>query len=317
MKKVENIKELVDFAYNKYKAKKVCTIEKEYIKDINYFNFRFDVYSMARALQSKISPSKSVVALISENRYEFWIAYIANVMINNMVILIDGSLSKDKIEKTLKKYNVEIIFFSDINREKVIDIVKISKRKLNLINFDSNSKFPIIGYEKIINVGRYIENNSIDNINKETEEAKNTIIVSLGGEKKFSEKELIETASIVSKNMKIKRKKKINFFDDTDSLYKIVIGLIIPLLQGLSVIYAKNNSLLKNDIIVTEENNKNITVLYRKNKYLIENYGQSTSVIKIENNLLKRKIKKENPNFVLIKSDKKNVEKVNNRQAMV
>ena len=44
MKKVENIKELVDFAYNKYKAKKVCTIEKEYIKDINYFNFRFDVY---------------------------------------------------------------------------------------------------------------------------------------------------------------------------------------------------------------------------------------------------------------------------------
>ena len=272
---------------------------------------------MARALQSKISPCKSVVALISENRYEFWIAYIANVMINNMVILIDGSLSKDKIEKTLKKYNVETIFFSDINREKVIDIVKISKRKLNLINFDSNSKFPIIGYEKIINVGRYIENNSIDNINKETEEAKNTIIVSLGGEKKFSEKELIETASIVSKNMKIKRKKKINFFDDTDSLYKIVIGLIIPLLQGLSVIYAKNNSLLKNDIIVTEENNKNITVLYRKNKYLIENYGQSTSVIKIENNLLKRKIKKENPNFVLIKSDKKNVEKVNNRQAMV
>ena len=191
MKKVENIKELVDFAYNKYKAKKVCTIEKEYIKDINYFNFRFDVYSMARALQSKISPSKSVVALISENRYEFWIAYIANVMINNMVILIDGSLSKDKIEKTLKKYNVETIFFSDINREKVIDIVKISKRKLNLINFDSNSKFPIIGYEKIINVGRYIENNSIDNINKETDEAKNTIIVSLGGEKKFSEKELI------------------------------------------------------------------------------------------------------------------------------
>lgn len=317
MKKVENIKELVDFAYNKYKAKKVCAIEKEYIKDINYFNFRFDVYSMARALQSKISPSKSVVALISENRYEFWIAYIANVMINNMVILIDGSLSKDKIEKTLKKYNVETIFFSDINREKVIDIVKISKRKLNLINFDSNSKFPIIGYEKIINVGRYIENNSIDNINKETEEAKNTIIVSLGGEKKFSEKELIETASIVSKNMKIKRKKKINFFDDTDSLYKIVIGLIIPLLQGLSVIYAKNNSLLKNDIIVIEENNKNITVLYRKNKYLIENYGQNTSVIKIENNLLKRKIKKENPNFVLIKSDKKNVEKVNNRQAMV
>lgn len=317
MKKVETIKELVDFAYNKYKTKKVCTIEKEYIKDINYFNFRFDVYSMARALQYKVSQSKSVVALISENRYEFWITYIANIMINNVVILIDGSLSKDKIEKTLRKYNIETIFFSDINKEKVIDIIKVSKRKLNLINFDSNSKFPIIGYEKLINIGRYIENNSIDNINKEEEEEKNTIIVNLGGEKKFSEKELIETACVIIKNMKIKKKRKINFFDDTDSSYKVVIGLIIPLLQGLSVIYAKNNMLLKNDIIITEENNKNITVLYRRNKYLIENYSQNTSVIKIENNLLKRRNKKDNPNFVLIKSDKKHVEKVDNRQAMV
>ena len=53
MRKINNVKELVDFAYNKYKTKKAITIESDYIKNINYFNFRFDIYSMARAIQSK------------------------------------------------------------------------------------------------------------------------------------------------------------------------------------------------------------------------------------------------------------------------
>ena len=53
MRKINTVKELVDFAYNKYKTKKAITIESDYIKNINYFNFRFDIYSMARVIKSK------------------------------------------------------------------------------------------------------------------------------------------------------------------------------------------------------------------------------------------------------------------------
>ena len=52
MRKINTVKELVDFAYNRYKTKKAITIESDYIKNINYFNFRFDIYSMARVIKS-------------------------------------------------------------------------------------------------------------------------------------------------------------------------------------------------------------------------------------------------------------------------
>ena len=53
MRKINTVKELVDFAYNRYKTKKAITIESDYIKNINYFNFRFDIYSMVRVIKSK------------------------------------------------------------------------------------------------------------------------------------------------------------------------------------------------------------------------------------------------------------------------
>ena len=106
MRKINTVKELVDFAYNKYKTKKAITIESDYIKNINYFNFRFDIYSMARVIKSKENQIRNnKIAIISEFRYEFLVTYLANIMVNNTVILIDNKLSKNTIEKVIKKHN--------------------------------------------------------------------------------------------------------------------------------------------------------------------------------------------------------------------
>ena len=117
MRKINNVKELVDFAYNKYKTKKAITIESDYIKNINYFNFRFDIYSMARAIQSKENQIRNnKIAIVSEFRYEFLVTYLANIMVNNAVVLIDNKLSKNVIEKVIKKHNINTIFYiSDIS----------------------------------------------------------------------------------------------------------------------------------------------------------------------------------------------------------
>ena len=40
MRKINTVKELVDFAYNKYKTKKAITIESDYIKNRNYFKIK-------------------------------------------------------------------------------------------------------------------------------------------------------------------------------------------------------------------------------------------------------------------------------------
>lgn len=319
MRKINTVKELVDFAYNRYKTKKAITIESDYIKNINYFNFRFDIYSMARVIKSKENQIRNnKIAIISEFRYEFLVTYLANIMVNNAVILIDNKLSKNAMEKVIKKYNINTIFFSSTYKEKVLEIIKNNNcNNFNLINFDSENQFPIIEYEKLINIGRYIENYSIDNLSKEENREKSTIIVSLAGEKKYSQQEFIESANVIAKTARIRKRKEMNALEQVNTFYEVVIGIILPMICGLNTKYFADNELIKNDLLIIEENNKNMVILYRKHKYLVEHTGINTYVARAEENLPAREQKKDTQNFVLIKSDKKDRIKNNKSQATV
>ena len=319
MRKINTVKELVDFAYNRYKTKKAITIESDYIKNINYFNFRFDIYSMARVIKSKENQIRNnKIAIISEFRYEFLVTYLANIMVNNAVILIDNKLSKNTIEKVIQKYNINTIFFSSTYKEKVLEIIKNNNcNNFNLINFDSENQFPIIEYEKLINIGRYIENYSIDNLSKEENREKSTIIVSLAGEKKYSQQEFIESANVIAKTARIRKRKEMNALEQVNTFYEVVIGIILPMICGLNTKYFADNELIKNDLLIIEENNKNMVILYRKHKYLVEHTGINTYVARAEENLPAREHKKDTQNFVLIKTDKKDRIKNNKSQATV
>lgn len=319
MRKINTVKELVDFAYNRYKTKKAITIESDYIKNINYFNFRFDIYSTARVIKSKENQIRNnKIAIISEFRYEFLVTYLANIMVNNAVILIDNKLSKNTIEKVIKKYNINTIFFSSTYKEKVLEIIKNNNcNNFNLINFDSENQFPIIEYEKLINIGRYIENYSIDNLSKEENREKSTIIVSLAGEKKYSQQEFIESANVIAKTARIRKRKEMNALEQVNTFYEVVIGIILPMICGLNTKYFADNELIKNDLLIIEENNKNMVILYRKHKYLVEHTGINTYVARAEENLPAREHKKDTQNFVLIKTDKKDRIKNNKSQATV
>ena len=287
MRKINTVKELVDFAYNRYKTKKAITIESDYIKNINYFNFRFDIYSMARVIKSKENQIRNnKIAIISEFRYEFLVTYLANIMVNNTVILIDNKLSKNAMEKIIKKHNINTIFFSSTYKEKILEIIKNNNcNNFNLINFDSENQFPIIEYEKLINIGRYIENYSIDNLSKEENREKSTIIVSLAGEKKYSQQEFIESANVIAKTARIRKRKEMNALEQVNTFYEVVIGIILPMICGLNTKYFADNELIKNDLLIIEENNKNMVILYRKHKYLVEHTGINTYVARAEENL--------------------------------
>ena len=317
MRKILTVKKLLDFAYNKYKIKNAIRLKKGAIKNINYFNYIFDVYSLARVIKSKINDKN--IAIISENRYEFLVTYLANVILKNKIIIIDINLSKNAITKIIKKYDINTVFFSEKNKEKILEIynLNIKKKKLNLINFDSNNKNPIVEYEKLINIGRYIENNSIDNILDTDEEIKNIVIANLSETKEYSQEDLLTSAYIIGKNLKIKKKKEILADDTINSFYKIVIKIIVPLLYGLNIQYTlEDYQNLKNNIEIQEKEKNKITIKYRSNKYLIENINIYTYVMKVENELQRSKQKKETPNFILIKSNRKEKIKDNKKSVM-
>ena len=318
MKQILTVKGLVDFAYNKYKSKNAATIDKGYIKDINYFNYRFDIYSLARAINSKIKNKR--IAIISESRYEFFVTYLANIMLRNTIIVIDSNLSQNSITKIIKKYNINTIFFSKTNKSKILEIFKnnIKKKNLNLVNFDSNNKSPIIEYEKLINLGRYIEDYSIDNIADIEEKNKNIVIANLEGIREYNQQDFIISAYIIGKKIKLKKKKSIQENTNINTFYKIVIKIILPLLYGLNIRFiAEENQNSNNNIEIIEEEKNKAIVYYRGNKYIIQNSNIDTYVVRIEDNLLKRENKKESPNFILIRTNKREKIGSNNKRATI
>lgn len=318
MKKVNNIKELIDFSYNKYKSKKAITIESEYEKNINYFNLKFDIYSLARALKSKRTNIKEQkVAILSENRYEFLITYLANLIVKNTVVIIDSNLEKTAIEKAIKKHQINTIFFSNKNKDKIIEIYKINeknknnKRKIvNLINFDPTNKFPIIEYEKLMNIGRYIENYSIDNYEgqEENNKYKNTIIVDKEGTREYYEQDILETTYIIGENIKLKKKKKIEPLYDINSFYKIVMEILLPISYGLNIQYGMFEDYTKKieNIKIEHDSKKEVIITYRNNNYRIQNIGKETNVVKLNTRrrIWHKNKQIEGKGFVLIKTEK-------------
>ena len=318
MKQILTFKGLVDLAYNKYKSRNAVTIDKEYAKNINYFNYRFDIYSLARAIKSKINSNK--VAIISENRYEFIVTFLANIMLRNTVIIIDNNLNQNMMTKIIKKYNINTIFFSDSNKSKILEIFKnnIKKKKLNLVNFDSNNKFPIIEYEKLINLGRYIEDYSADNMTDAEEKNNNIIIANLEGTKEYTQQDFIISAHLIGKNLKLKKKKEMQADTDINTFYKVVIKIILPLIYGLNIQFKTcDNQINKNNVEIVKEEKNKTTVQYRGNKYLIQNSNADTYILKIEDHLLKKADKEDVPNFILIRSNKKEKLKNNKKSVII
>lgn len=321
MKKAIGIKELINISYNKYKSKNAITIYKnEYEKNINYFNYKFDIYSLARALKSKQNNIKNQkVAIISENRYEFLVTYLANIIVKNTVVIIDNSLNKEAVEKIIKKQQINTVFFSEKNKEKIFEIYKLNEnsckqRNLNLISFEPINKFPIIEYEKLINIGRYIENYSIDNEveSEENYKKKNTIIVNKEGIREIYEEDLVESTYIIGKNIKLKKKRKTEPLYEINSFYKIVVEVLLPIMCGMSLQYNRLNDDTKlENIEITRDVKKEAFITYRNNYYKIKNVGEETEVEKLER---KRRIWQKNKrieatSFVLIKSGKEETAK--------
>ena len=92
----------------------------------------------------------------------------------------------------------------------------------------------------------------------------------------------------------------------------------MPLLYGLNIRFiAEENQNSNNNIEIIEEEKNKAIVYYRGNKYIIQNSNIDTYVVRIEDNLLKKENKKESPNFILIRTNKREKIRSNNKRATI
>ncbi len=112
--KYENLKEMLQKTGEKFGEKpayKFKTQDPEKFTYITHKEFREDINSLGTSL-IKIGLKDKRIAVISENRYEWGVAYLAIVTGTGIVVPLDKALPNNEIESLMIRSEVEAIFYS-------------------------------------------------------------------------------------------------------------------------------------------------------------------------------------------------------------
>ncbi len=129
MPKYENLKELLEKSGKLYGDKPAYlykTETKGKFKEITHRQFRQDINQLGTALIDMGLKNKRI-AVLSENRYEWGLAYFAVVAGTGVVVPLDKALPENEIESLILRSEVEAVFYSNQYDE----IMKKIKEKNN------------------------------------------------------------------------------------------------------------------------------------------------------------------------------------------
>ena len=171
--KVNDFRELVD-RYSKLYPNEIAfeykehPDSKEHIK-ITYSQFVSDIKTLGTALIN-LGLSKKKVAIISPNRYEWCVSYLAITTSDMIVVPLDRALPDNEIEDLIVRSEAEAVIF-DKKYSQVFSKLAINKNsKLthficmdNLENFVSYSNLIQKGHSLLVNGDNKYDNVKIDN----------------------------------------------------------------------------------------------------------------------------------------------------------
>lgn len=128
---ITDLKDMLNKSYDKYKNKVAFKykIGKNEIKTITYKEFIDDVNGLGTQLM-KMGLLGKRIAVISENRYEWAVAYLATACGVGVIVPLDKSLPANELESLIVRSGVEAIFYSkkydeimqDIKQRKTTDL---------------------------------------------------------------------------------------------------------------------------------------------------------------------------------------------------
>ena len=144
--KFENIKDMLQKTGEKYgqrPAYKFKTEKPNEFKIITHKEFREQINALGTALIDMGLKDKKI-AVISDNRYEWGLAYLAIVAGTGVVVPLDKALPNNEIESLIKRSGVEAIFYSnkydELGNSADIDLLKKLKEEGMLISMVNTHK---------------------------------------------------------------------------------------------------------------------------------------------------------------------------------
>jgi len=209
-------------------------------KEITYQEMQNKVNNLGTSLIEMDLKDKNI-AIISENRYEWEIAYFAITCGTGVVVPLDKSLTKTEIKTILKRAEIQAIFCSKKFEDVLIEIKQELEQLKYIISFDKEENdVNINSFNKIIEFGKkMIDSGNNTFIDAKIDNKKVGAIMFTSGTTEKSKAVMLSHKNICSNLMNVEKVFPLNSEDIALSvlpLNHVLEGLFCLLLTILFII---------------------------------------------------------------------------------
>ena len=255
---ITDLKDMLNKSYDKYKDNIAFKykVGKNEIKTITYKEFIDDVNGLGTQL-IKMGLLGKRIAVISENRYEWAVAYLATACGVGVVVPLDKSLPANEIESLIIRSGVEAIFYSKKYDEIMLDIKQRKTTDLRYyISMNlSERKDGVLSEREFIEKGKkLIEEGDRKFLDAEVDREGMTFMLFTSGTTAMSKAVMLSHKNICSNIMDIASVLKL-YEEDTllsflpiHHTFECTVGFLYPISAGASIAYCEGVKHIANNI---------------------------------------------------------------------
>ena len=248
--KFRNLKEMLQKsgeAYGNRPAYIFKTEEEGKFREITHKEFRNDINNLGTALIDLGLKNKRI-AVISENRYEWCVAYLAIVTGTGIVVPLDRALPDNEIENLILRSEVEAIFYSN----KYSEVMERLKEQGNtnikyFISMDLEQEQNGIYAEKqLIEAGKkLIEQGNREFLDAKINEEEMSIMLFTSGTTAMSKAVMLSHKNICSNLIDIASVIKVDEYDRFLSFlplhhtFECTVGFLYPVSKGGAIAFCE------------------------------------------------------------------------------
>lgn len=250
VRKVKSIKDMLDSSASLYSDRTAFLVKHKGIEDyqpITFKHFKSEVDALGTSLID-IGLKGGRIAIISENRYEWAVSYMAVVNGTGVVVPLDKELPENEIENLLVRSKADAVIFSSNTREKLQNISKrIDFIKYYIdMDYTEDTGNGLVSLKSLIEKGlQLVADGRTDFINAEVDPEIMSILLFTSATTDTSKAVMLSHRNITENLMAMSSMTNIVPSDIFLSIlplhhtYENTCGFLCPLYRGASIAYCE------------------------------------------------------------------------------